>query len=142
MGFFPRKPGDLFLRKIDPGFQQGQEVGQIFADLLDLPAQPALTVQVGQFQGAAGFGLDQVDDRFGLGKVDPSVEKGPAGELPRLGQTGPATERRFQDFLENEDPAVGLDLGHILPGVGLGLGHEDRQDFVDHRPVLGPEDFS
>jgi hypothetical protein len=89
--------------------------------------------------------LNQVNDRFGLGEVDPPVEESSLSKLPGLGQTGSALQNRIEDFLENQNPAVGLDFHHVFAGVGSGLFHEDRQDLIDHPAaggVLGAKDFS
>jgi hypothetical protein len=87
--------------------------------------------------------LNQVNDRFGLGEIDPAVEKGSLSKLPGLGQAGSALQNRIQDFLENQNPAVGLDFHHVFAGVGSGLFHENRQDLIDHPSggVLGAKNL-
>jgi hypothetical protein len=48
----------------------------------------------------------------------------------------------LQDFLENQQPAVAMDLQDVLPSIRLGLAHEDQENFVENGPIPGADDFS
>ena len=63
--------GDLrqvFIGKIDGGFQKGQEVENLILKGLDFFGKAAGALPVGNFQGTLGLGLDQIDHGFGLGR--------------------------------------------------------------------------
>ena len=76
------------------------------------------------------FALDDIQDRFGLCQVDPAVEEGPFGELSRPGEPGPMADHEGQYFSLAGEPAVRINLRHVLAGIGAGPSHEHREDLV------------
>jgi hypothetical protein len=72
-------------------------------------------------------------EKWGLG-YDTLVRDNPGLVMVRLsgfGQTGPAGQDGLQNFLQDQNPAVALNLHHLVPGVGLGPRHINEKDFVE-----------
>ncbi len=69
------------------------------------------------------FGIDEIHDRFGLGQVYPTINKGSESELSWFGKSGPLTEGNLQDRGKKEITTVGVYFHHIFSGVGMGGFH-------------------
>jgi hypothetical protein len=59
-----------------------------------------------------------------------AVEKGPRCKLARLGQARALPQAKRQDAPQGDDPAVAVDLDHVLPSEGARGGHIHGQDLV------------
>ena len=77
---FFRVRRNVFVRKIDVGFDVRQSLDHFVAEIVDALGELAGQLLVGRRQ-ASSVGVDQVRDGFGLGQIDPSVEKRPLREF-------------------------------------------------------------
>ena len=76
-----------------------------------------------------------------LGQVDPSVQKRPPGELPRLGESSPETHEQPQHRPLRGHPAVAVHFDDILARVRVRASHDGQQNLVDVLPVSGIDDM-
>ena len=63
------------------------------------------------------LGVQQVGHPLRLGQVQPSVEEGPLGELPRACLAGPLGEEGLQPQGEDHGGAVAVEFRRVLPGI-------------------------
>ena len=82
----------------------------------DLAGESALQRTDGAARGRRRRCIDQVDDRFGLGQIELAIEEGAAGELSGFGQTGAEIKASGQQHLQDDHPAVPLQLKDVLAG--------------------------
>jgi hypothetical protein len=82
----------VFLGKIDAGFDDCEQIEQPAGHFLHSPAQRTAELLIGSGKGAVTVCLDEIDDRFSLAQVHPTVKKGSFCEFAGLG--GPATTRK------------------------------------------------
>ena len=78
----------------------------------------------GLLQVGVGAGLDDRVHGLGLRQVLLAGEERPQGELPRPGRPGPAREQVGDQPLHERRRAEGVELGEVLPGVGVRAGEE------------------
>ena len=88
-----------------------------------------------------GLRRDQVGDRLGLGKVELAVLEGAARELAGLGQPAEAQSAdRLERALDHGAPAMQVQLGHGLAGLGVGRLEPDDQPAIDRLAAFWIED--
>ena len=112
--------GQVFFRKVERNFHFSRE-GQKF--VVDVPCEGSefpLQRPGGSPKGLVAPGTDDPEDCFRLGQVYPAGKERPFGELSWLGEAGSPAEKKFQAFLCNQGPAVGVDFHHFLTRVALG----------------------
>lgn len=76
-------------------------------------------------------GVDQVERRFRLHEINPTVQIRPAGELAGDREPGPRRAQRVEDELRRENAPVSADFEHGLAGIGR-AGLEPRDYRVVH----------
>ncbi|HBH30376.1 MAG TPA: hypothetical protein DDX81_00460 [Desulfofustis sp.] len=81
---------DIVFRKINRHFKQGANLQHDGADAFNPPVQSPVHLFSGTVDAALGLGRNDINHRLGLGKIDPPVEKGTLGKLPRLSESGAA----------------------------------------------------
>ncbi len=122
----------IFVGKIDRGFEMGESMGQ--------PARP-IAIEIAEFAVELaqcltalriGLGHREVGDRLGLGEVELAVQKGAAGELAGLGEPQPEPAQRPHYRGEHGAAAVQMELGDILAG-GARRGREPQDESVVER---------
>ena len=122
---------DFLLRKIDGGLDIGAQLDQRIGEALHHAGELALQRAHGGARRLARAGIDEIGDGFGLRQIDLVVVKGALGEF-----TGPRAPRaelqaaRDQRF-EDDRAAMALQLEHVLAGVGMRAGKEQREADVD-----------
>ena len=82
-------------------FEQGGEVKQAFAQLFQLSAEVAAQLTHGDAVVGGGGGCYHIGHGFCLREVQPSVEKGTLGKLPRGGRNGSGVDEEAEDGLQN-----------------------------------------
>jgi hypothetical protein len=113
---------DILLWKIDVGLDPGEEIEQTGTDFHETLPESARQGSLGGEQSALGAGMEDVEDGFSLGEIDPAVEKGPFGELPRASHPGSLAVNGLQDGFHDQRVAVAADFDQVLAGVGAGTG--------------------
>ena len=121
----------VFFGKVDPRFQVDADLYQILAQRAEVAGQGAVELVDGGAVARLGAGVDEVDDRLGLGEVEAPVQERPSRELAGLGHPHTLRQNRFQDTLYDHHAAVATDLRHVLAGVGVRLPHDAEQRLVD-----------
>ncbi len=122
----------VLVGEIDPGLDMGDGRDQPRPPaLVNLPERPRRLIQ-GLAPLFRGFRRDQIGDGFGLGQVEPAIEEGAAGELPRLrrAQARDAAERR-QHPLDHGRAPVQVEFHDILAGETTGAGKANNQGLVE-----------
>ena len=104
----------VFVGKVDDGFEMGEELDQPLA-----PSRgrgPQFAVELAQSLAALRFGLgsDEVGDRLGLGQIELAVEKSAAGELAWLGEPQAERRERLHHRGEHGPAAVQMQFGDVL----------------------------
>jgi hypothetical protein len=96
----------------------------------------ALQRAAGRARGGLGAGVDEVGHGLGLREVELVVEEGALRELARLGQAAARAglQAARQQQLQQHRAAVGLQLEHVLAGVGVRRREVQRQALVDGAP--------
>ena len=84
-------------------------------------------------QAARGRGLNRIEHRFGLGEIQPAVEKRSLGKLAGLRQPGAMPDQAVAGGLQDPGPAMGLDFHHVFARIRTRLAHDDDQGFIDGR---------
>mmetsp|Transcript_32493 Transcript_32493/g.76308 ORF Transcript_32493/g.76308 Transcript_32493/m.76308 type:complete len:400 (-) Transcript_32493:129-1328(-) len=124
---------DFFLGEVERGFHQHAQLDELVAQHADLLAQRAAEGPARAAGGGFSAGVDQVGHGLGLGQVELAVQEGALGELSRLGQpqvdTGLDDPRQQQ--LHHHGAPVGLQLQHMLAGVGMRGRKVQREALVD-----------
>ena len=126
---------DAFVREVDAGFDFNQQAYQAFAQTPELLRKGSAELFQCDPETGLGTGRNQVHHGLGLCEIEPAVQKGTLGELPRLRQSRAAQEKGLQTEPKDEWPPVALELDDVLAGVAAGCLHDGRQDFVYARAV-------
>ena len=122
---------DVLLREVDGRFDMREQADEPVAHPVDLLREGSPQLRLGDPQAAGGLGADGVQDRFGLGQVQPSVEKRALRELARFSQPGSPAHHRLAYGLQNQGTAMAMNLHDVLGGVGMRGAHDDDQRFVN-----------
>jgi hypothetical protein len=80
-------------------------------------------------------GIDQIGNRLGLRQIKSIVEPGTAGEFSRSRHARPEREATLQQHAQHHQPAMALQLQHVLAGVGM-RRREIQQQAVVQWPAL------
>ncbi len=83
-----------------------------------------------------GRGVDQIRDALGLHEIHLVVQESSTTKLPRLRQPSPQLDATPKQHLQDDRPAVPLQLKNILAGVGRRSREKENQPIVD-RPAVG-----
>jgi len=86
--------------------------------------------------------VDEVADRFGLGKIDAAVEEGTAAEFSGLGDPCSLGCGQRDDFADQVNAAMTVEFGDILAGQAPGPGHQHTHRAVERFTVLGISNFT
>ena len=133
---------NVFFREVQRGLHQHAQVDQCIAQCVNLVRKRAGQRPAGAARCSLGAGVDQVSNRLGLGQVDLVVQKCPLGELAWLRHAQPRQHRACargalrcfqaarQQQLKHHRPAMGLQLQHVLTGVGVGCREVQGQPLV------------
>jgi hypothetical protein len=87
-------------------------------------------------------GVNDIDDRFGLGKIDSSVKKGPFGKLTGFGNSSAVPQHQFKNRIYSNLTAVGVYLNDILFGVRPGRSHNTEQHLIHYLSILRIDDVA
>ena len=122
----------ILVGKIDRRLEMGQRAQAQRAPVLVEAMQRAIHLLQRQLALLVGFGADQVGDGLGLGEVELAVLEGAARELAGLGQAAEAQlADRLQRAADHGAPAMQVQLGHGLAGLGVGRLEPHDQAAVD-----------
>ncbi len=130
---------DVLLGKVQRRLDQHAQLHDALAQGLHLLRERAAERAAGRARRRFGAGVDQVGHRLGLGQVELAVEERALGELAGLGEA--QAHRRAglhaarQQHLQQHRPAMGLQLEHVLAGVGMRRRKVKRQAAVDGAAV-------
>ena len=131
----------ILVGKIDRRFEMGQRAQAERAPVLVEAMQRAIHLLQRELALLVGFRRDQVGDGFGLGEVELAVLEGAARELAGLGQPAEAQlADRLQRAADHRAPAMQVQLGHGLAGLGVGRLEPHDQAAVDRLAALRVED--
>jgi len=83
-----------------------------------------------------GFGVDQVPDPLGLGKIQLAVLEGPPGKLARLSHAQAQFGKGLEQRLHHGPAAVHVELGGILPGIAGRALEEEHQRLVQRDAAM------
>ena len=139
-----RKEGgiEFLLGKVQNGLDIGAHVVELASDLSDGPGKvPGKRALRGLGRGFA-CRVDQVRHRFGLGKVDASVQEGALRKFAGTGEPHAAEsaflQHRTQNHAQKNRSAVNLQFKHALSRVARGSGEEQNDRMIKHAVVLIP----
>ena len=149
-GPVPLLGGQVLLGIVQQYLQPGQQVQKLLLTGRDLLLQGALQQGVAGVDLGPGAGVQQFGQPLAGRQVQLSVQKGPPGELARLGQTSPPGQAQPQHRAGQLPPAVAVQLGRVLSGktvrpvkghghgpVGKVLPQDPAQMKFAGLPVLG-----
>src|SRR5690606_190355 len=83
--------------------------------------------------------VDQVDHRFGLCEVELALEEGAPGELAGLGEARARGKACFEKRLQDDRPAMALELDYRFPRIGRRGRKIEKQALVDQLAFGIPE---
>ena len=72
----------------------------------------------------------KISHRFGLGEINPAIEKGAPGELAGGGEARAIFQNGFQNQPRREQAAMTTDFHHVLPREGARGAQHAEQHFV------------
>ena len=122
---------NVFLRKIDVGFDVGEDVDQGLAEGFGFAADDAGELFVGGTNGEGALGMDEVHDGLGLSEIHFAVEESALGEFARFGMAGTGFEEGFQETLSDQNAAVALELKGGFASVTSAAVKEDDDALVE-----------
>jgi len=131
----------VLVGKIDRRLEMGQGAQAQGAPILVEAMQRAIHLLQSELALLVGFGGDQVGDRLGLGEVELAVLEGAAREFAGLGQPAEAQSAdRLQGALDHGAPAMQVQLGHRLAGLGVRRLEPHDQPAIDRLAAFRIED--
>ena len=122
--------GNVLFGEIHPGFHVRQDPDESFPECFDFFGERPAQQGLGGLQAPRGRGLNRIEHRFGLGEVQPAVEKRPLGKLSGLRHSGAVLDQAVAGGLQDPGSAVGLDFHHVFASIRMRLAHDDDQGFV------------
>ncbi len=126
---------DLFLRKIQRGFDQHAQVDEHGDRLVNGCREIALQGTHGAARGLFGGGIDQISHAFSLRQVHFVVKKGALREFARLGEARTQLQAALQYGLQHRRAAMALEFQHLFPGIGMGRRKEQRDALIQRTAV-------
>jgi len=84
----------------------------------------------------SGRAVNEVCDRFGLCKVDFSVQKSALTEFPRAGEPAFQLDQSFQDEIKDHGTAVGMKLKDVFAGKGMWRWKIKGEALIDRLAML------
>ena len=131
----------VLVGEIDRRLEMGQRAQAQGAPILVEAMQRAIHLLQRQPALLVGLGRDQVGDGLGLGEVELAVLEGAARELAGLGQAAETQlADRLQGALDHGAPAMQVQLGHGLAGLGVGRLEPHDQPAIDRLAAFRIED--
>ena len=128
----------VLVGKIDRRLEMGQRAQTQRAPVLVEAMQRAIHLLQRELALLVGFGGHQVGDGLGLGEVELAVLEGAARELAGLGQPAEAQlADRLQRAADHGAPAMQVQLGHGLAGLGVGRLEPHDQAAIDRLAAFG-----
>src|SRR5215469_17888685 len=88
-------------------------------------------------QSTGATGIDQVGNRFGFGQIDAAVEEGAAAEFAWLSDPCALRCRQHDDFANQVNASMAMELGDVLPGQASRRRHQYAHRMVEHFAILG-----
>ena len=128
---FCGKDRDVILGKVNPGFEQSDQLHQFLLDGLEPARECAVKLLGGDLGLIEGLRFDQIADSFSLGKIDAAIEKGAHGEFTWLGEPCAMRQRQFDDVAQHNGRAVGRNFDDVVGRVGMRRGKVSDNNFVD-----------
>ena len=125
--------GGLFLHlvgKIVAGLDERQQRENAVGNFAHEARHAALHLAHGRPGGGLGVRADELHDGLGAAQVDAAVEERTLGELAGIGRACAQLQRAIEHAARGHVAAVALNLGHVLPGIGLRLGHPHGHGLV------------
>jgi hypothetical protein len=122
---------DIFVGKIDMGFDFGKEVGNLVTEKGYGRRKTSVHLLKRHLTGSIGAGPDNINDRFGPSQIDTAIEEGPEGKFSRARQAKTGFEKEIEDTAHHQWAAMTMNLDNILTGVGSRGPHYDGHDLVD-----------
>ncbi len=126
---------NVFVRVVHHGVKPGSDVQQRVLHRFQDAAEAAVQLGGGVAGGGGGFGVDEVGDCLGLGKVHAPVEEGTFRELPRPRLPRPGGKQGVQQLPQDGGGTVAVEFGGVLAGVAVGRGEADGKPLIQH-PAL------
>ncbi len=121
----------VFLAKVEFQFHQGGVFDQGLAKGVDLIAEPAAELLDGQLMGTGMFGIDEVANGLGLGKVSFAVQKGALGEFSGQRRAATGIDQTLHQPLSDERAAVNVAFYNVFPGKLFGPRKGQEQGFIE-----------
>ena len=121
---------NAFFRKIDVGFEMGDDPEQKTSDLLDLATEAARELFLGEAQGERGAGADDIHDRFGLGQVHLAIEKCSSREFSGLGRAGPCRSTASRMPGGDQHASMAMEFCHIFSRVAARRAKDDSHALI------------
>ena len=129
--------GDLLIRKIDLGLDQGHRLEQVAAEtgvgLAQGPVQ--LTERLGGL--GRGLGVNQIGDSLGLGQIHPAVLERPAGEFTRIGRAKTKGDQGLARGLDHGATAVEVKFGAVLASIAVRGRKTQNQRLINGPASVG-----
>ncbi len=125
--------GNLFFRKVDTRLDAHQRLQRRSLRGADARREIARELAHGEAQASLGFRLNQRHHRLGLGEVQPPIQERAQRHLARTRRPRPSRQCQRQDAPQQQRPAVGVQLHHVLTSIGMRSAHECSQHLVYRR---------
>ncbi len=116
--FLGWRDAHVILREIDAGFEQSDQLQQLFFDRLKTPRNRAPSLLRGDARLIQRRGLDQIADRLGLRQIYAAIQISPQSELARVREPRPGLAGSIENVTQNDGSAVAGNLDHIFTSVG------------------------
>ena len=130
---------DLLFRKIDGRLDVGAQVDHRLGEPAHHGGELALQRAHRRARRLARAGVDQIRDRLGLRQIQLVVEEGALREFPGLRAACAELERAPDQRLHHHRAAVAVQLEHVLAGVGVRRGKEERKPRIERFRRSRPE---
>ena len=126
-----RNDRDIVFGEVHAGFHDRDQFDQLLLDGLQPLGQSAFELPGGNLRLIERLRVDEVADGLGLSQIDASIQERAHGELAGLGKACSASERHLNHVAEDDRRSVTGNLDHVVGGVGVRLGEEGNDYFVD-----------
>ena len=121
----------VFLAKVKFQFHQGRVFDQGLAKGIDFIAKTATELLDGQLMGTGMFGINEVANGLGLGKVSFAVQKGALGEFSGQRRATTGIDQTLHQPLSNERAAVNVAFYNVFPSKALRAAEREQQGFIE-----------
>ena len=131
------REGQVFVGKVDRGFEMGERAGQPPRPIAVEAAKLAIELAQSVAPLGLGLGRGEIGDRLGLGQVELVVQKRAAGEFAGLGQPQPEPAQCRDNRRQNGAAAVQVELRDILAGKARRRRKPQDESVVEGLACLG-----